>query len=124
MLLVDSWCLNRQSTDDAEDIVLAHDQVSIAVDLDFSAAVFRNQHLVAGFNGEIDFLAVVVNFTGAKSDDFATTLPSCGFSFAVSGIMMPPFFTSVSSIGCTSTRSPSGLTLTDAIISFSTPLFT
>ena len=71
MLLVDSWCLNRQSTDDAEDIVLAHDQVSIAVDLDFSAAVFRNQHLVAGFNGEIDFLAVVVNFTGAKSDDFA-----------------------------------------------------
>src|SRR5213595_2854530 len=71
MLLVDSWCLNRQSTDDAEDIVLAHDQVSIAVDLDFSAAVFRNQHLVAGFNGEIDFLSIVVNFTGAKSDDFA-----------------------------------------------------
>ena len=37
--------------------------------------------------------------------------------------MIPPFFTSVSSIGCTSTRSPSGLTLTDAIGSFSTPLF-
>src|ERR1700704_1853957 len=45
----------------------------------------------------------------------ATTLPSCGFSFAVSGIMMPPFFTSCSSIGCTSTRSPSGFTLTVAI---------
>src|SRR5207244_8856770 len=71
MLLVDSWCLNRQSTDDAEDIVLAHDQVSIAVDLDFSAAVFRDQHLVAGFYGEIDFLALVVNFTGAKIDDFS-----------------------------------------------------
>src|SRR5438552_15809190 len=42
----------------------------------------------------------------------ATTLPSCGFSFAVSGMMIPPFFTSFSSIGCTSTRSPSGLTLT------------
>src|SRR5439155_8539184 len=53
----------------------------------------------------------------------ATTLPSCGFSFAVSGIMIPPFFVSVSSIGCTSTRSPSGLTLTDAIIFFFTPLF-
>jgi hypothetical protein len=39
-------------------------------------------------------------------------------------MMIPPFFTSVSSIGCTSTRSPSGLTLTDAIVSFSTPLFT
>src|SRR5438874_9359872 len=48
----------------------------------------------------------------------ATTLPSCGFSFAVSGIMIPPFFTSVSSIGCTNTRSPSGLTLTDAIVFF------
>src|SRR5213080_2326688 len=45
----------------------------------------------------------------------ATTLPSCGFSFAVSGIMIPPFFTSCSSIGCTSTRSPSGFTLTAAI---------
>src|SRR5581483_5950771 len=45
----------------------------------------------------------------------ATTLPSCGFSLAVSGIMIPPFFTSVSSSGCTSTRSPRGLTLTFAI---------
>src|SRR5436309_1329286 len=45
----------------------------------------------------------------------ATTLPSCGFSFAVSGMMIPPFFTSFSSIGCTSTRSPSGFTLTVAI---------
>src|SRR6185436_5610416 len=41
----------------------------------------------------------------------ATTLPSCGFSLAVSGIMMPPFLVSCSSIGCTSTRSPSGFTL-------------
>src|SRR2546428_668634 len=41
----------------------------------------------------------------------ATTLPSCGFSLAVSGIMIPPFFVSVSSIGCTSTRSPRGFTL-------------
>src|SRR5439155_23363609 len=31
------------------------------------------------------------------------------------GIMIPPFFTSCSSIGCTSTRSPSGFTLTAAI---------
>ncbi len=71
MLLVDSCGLVDKSTDDAEDIILAHDQVGIAVDLDFSAAVFRDQHLVAGFHGEIDFLAVVVDFTGAKSDDFA-----------------------------------------------------
>src|SRR5690242_1179706 len=45
----------------------------------------------------------------------ATTLPSCGFSLAVSGMMIPPFFTSCSSSGCTSTRSPRGLTLTVAI---------
>src|SRR6266536_6222753 len=30
-------------------------------------------------------------------------------------MMIPPFFTSCSSSGCTSTRSPSGLTLTAAI---------
>ena len=40
MLLVDSFGLIDKSTDDAEDIILAHDQVGIAVDLDFSAAVF------------------------------------------------------------------------------------
>src|SRR6266480_1369769 len=45
----------------------------------------------------------------------ATTFPSCGFSLAVSGMMIPPFFTSCSSSGCTSTRSPSGFTLTVAI---------
>src|SRR6266403_557474 len=45
----------------------------------------------------------------------ATTLPSCGFSFAVSGMMIPPFLVSCSSSGCTSTRSPSGFTFTPAI---------
>src|SRR5437868_15390117 len=45
----------------------------------------------------------------------ATTFPSCGFSLAVSGMMIPPFFISCSSSGCTSTRSPRGLTLTAAI---------
>src|SRR5882724_12622253 len=58
-------------TDDAEDVVLAHDQVGFVFDLDFGAAVFRDQHLVTFLHGEIDFLAVVVDFTGAKSDDFA-----------------------------------------------------
>src|SRR5437660_9661349 len=64
VLVVSCW-VDRQSADDAEDVVLPHDQVSIAVDLDFSTAVFRDQHLVAGFHGESDFLAVVVDFTGA-----------------------------------------------------------
>src|SRR5439155_1397006 len=41
----------------------------------------------------------------------ATTMPSVGFSLALSGMIMPPFLTSFSSAGSTRTRSPSGLTL-------------
>src|SRR6266403_1546525 len=63
--------VESSSTDDAEDVVLAHDQVRLIVDLDFCAAVFRNENLVPFLHGEIDFLAVVVDFTGTKSDDFA-----------------------------------------------------
>ena len=57
--------------DDAEDVVLAHDQVSLAVDFDFGAAVFGDQHFVTSFDGEFDFLAIVVDLAGAESDDFA-----------------------------------------------------
>src|SRR5437764_1830253 len=63
--------VESSSTDDAEDVVLAHDQVRLIVDLDFGAAVFRNENLVPFLHGEIDLLAVVIDFTGAKSDDFA-----------------------------------------------------
>src|SRR5436190_18748350 len=63
--------VKSSSTDDANDVVLAHDQVRVVVDLDFGAAVFRNENFVSFLHGEIDFLAVVVDFTGAKSDDFA-----------------------------------------------------
>src|SRR5476649_1589541 len=38
----------------------------------------------------------------------AMTFASWGFSLAVSGMMIPPFLTSPSSSGCTSTRSPRG----------------
>src|SRR5207244_8928630 len=63
--------VESSSTDDAEDVVLTHDQVRLVVDLDFGSAVFRNENLVSFLHSEIDFLAVVVDFTGAKSDDFA-----------------------------------------------------
>src|SRR5438552_5962323 len=63
--------VKSSSTDNAKDVVLAHDQVRLVVDLDFGPAVFRNENLVSFLDGEIDFLAVVVDFTGAKSDDFA-----------------------------------------------------
>src|SRR5437868_11173018 len=58
-------------TNDAEDIVLTHDQVGLAVDFDFSAAVFRNQHRISFLHREIDFLAIVIDFTSAESDDLA-----------------------------------------------------
>src|SRR6202171_673124 len=57
--------------DDAEDVVLAHDQKSIAIDLDFSAAVFRAPHFVSLFHGEIDLLALFVHLARAESDHFA-----------------------------------------------------
>src|SRR5712691_1910839 len=58
-------------TDDTEDVVLAHDQVRLIVDLDFSAPVFRDQHLVAFLHREFDLLAFVVHLARAESDDFA-----------------------------------------------------
>src|SRR5437879_1756819 len=64
-----SFLLLRLS-DDAEDVVLAHDQVILIVDFDFGAAVFRDQHLVALFHREIDFLSVFIDFSGAESDNF------------------------------------------------------
>src|SRR5438067_2812254 len=63
--------VKSSSTDDAKDVVLAHDQVRLVVDLDFGASVVRNENFVSLLHGQIDFLAVVVDFTGAKSDDFA-----------------------------------------------------
>src|SRR2546429_7239335 len=63
--------VESSSTDNSEDGGLTHDQVRLVVDLDFGGAVFRNENLGSFLHGEIDFLAVVVDFTGAKSDDFA-----------------------------------------------------
>ena len=48
----------------------------------------------------------------------AMTSPSCGFSLAVSGMMMPPFFTSFSSRRLTKIRSCNGLNFFIAFRSF------
>src|ERR1035437_4425617 len=47
----------------------------------------------------------------------AMMMPSCGFSLAVSGMMMPPFLVSFSSTGSTRMRSPIGL-MFSAIVCF------
>src|SRR5213594_2117127 len=48
----------------------------------------------------------------------ATTIPSVGFSLAVSGMMMPPFLVSFSSAGSTRTRSPRGFRLMAIVVMF------
>src|SRR5438477_5601411 len=63
--------VESSSTDDAEDVVLTHDQVRLVVDFDFGAAVFRNENLVSFLHREIDFLSIVIDFAGAESDHFA-----------------------------------------------------
>src|SRR5439155_7601083 len=72
--LSDSLCILLVSlalADDAEDVVLAHDQESFAIDFDFGAAVFRNENFVPFLHGEIHLLALFVHLTGAESDHFA-----------------------------------------------------
>src|SRR4051812_25832636 len=59
------------SVEDREEVVLAHDQVLLTIDLDLGAAVLREQHLVAGLHVERDDLAVLVALAGADRDDLA-----------------------------------------------------
>ena len=44
-------------SNDSKDIVLAHDQVVLTVDLDLGAAIFGEEDFVADFDIEFDFLA-------------------------------------------------------------------
>ena len=63
-------------------------QKVLAVDLDLGAGPFAEQHPVARFDVKRNELAAFV--TGSPGPT-AMTSPSCGFSLAVSGMMMPPF---------------------------------
>src|SRR5215831_1114918 len=56
------------SVEHGEEVVLAHDQVLFAVDLDLGAAVLAEQHAVAGLDLERDDLAVLVALARADSD--------------------------------------------------------
>src|SRR5215471_11364640 len=85
-MLVD--CLIGGLSNNAEDVVLAHDQVIFIVDFDFGAAVFRDQHLVAFLHREIDFLSFLIDFPGAESDD----LPLLWFFLGGIGDDDPAFF--------------------------------
>src|SRR6202795_2999540 len=56
-------------THDSEDVVLAHDQVVLTIDLDFGASVFGDEDFVADFDGEFDLLAIVVELASADGCD-------------------------------------------------------
>ena len=57
--------------DDGQDFVLAHDEVFLAIELDFLAGVLAEQDEVAGLHVERHALAVVLGLAIAGSDDFA-----------------------------------------------------
>src|SRR5512132_215364 len=65
--LWDEWAL----ADDADDVVFAHVEVVLAVELEFLAGVLAEQHAIADLHAHRDGLAVVVGLAGAGRDDFA-----------------------------------------------------
>jgi hypothetical protein len=75
-----------RSADDAQDVAFLHDQQVLAVELHFGARPLAEQDAVAGLDVERLELAVSSRAPGPA----AMTSPSCGFSLAVSGMMIPP----------------------------------
>ena len=67
----------------SENIGFTDDQQVLPRYFDFSAGIFSIKHSVAGFT---------VTGSSFLPGPAATTAPRCGFSFAVSGIIMPPLF--------------------------------
>jgi hypothetical protein len=67
--------------DDAEDVALFHDEQILAVDLDLGAGPLAEQHVSIGLS---------LPDSSRPPGPTATTSPCEGFSFAVSGMMMPP----------------------------------
>src|ERR1041384_4524777 len=55
----------------AEDVVLAHDQVILLIDLDLRATVLADQHAIALLDFKRDELAVFISLAGAHGDDLA-----------------------------------------------------
>ena len=90
---------------DAEDFFFFHDDEVFAINLDFGAGILAEQDAVAFLDCEREGLAFVVGAAFAGGD----TSPSCGLSFALSGMMMPPRVVDASSTRRTRMRSCSGL---------------
>ena len=57
--------------DDADDVVFAHVQEILPIQLEFLARVLAEQDLVAGLHAHRDDLAVLVSLAGTAVDHFA-----------------------------------------------------
>src|SRR6266487_3423987 len=62
---------NESSGDHAHDVGFLHDEELVAIELDFGARPFAEQHAVAGFDAHRDQLAVLVAAAGADGDNLA-----------------------------------------------------
>ena len=80
--------------DDGEHFVFAHDEVFLAIELDLLAGVLAEEDEVAGLDVE---RRRACRRPSTLPLPAAMTLPCCGFSLAVSGMMIPPIFCSPSS---------------------------
>src|SRR5678816_929609 len=69
MLLYWRWVPVRDSADDRENVLFAHDQVLVAVDLHFGAGVLAHEDLVAGLHFQRNALAVIGDAAGTDGDD-------------------------------------------------------
>ena len=67
-------------------VALLYDEVLDAIDFDLSARPFAEQNAVSDLDVDRDELAALV----APPGPTAVTSPCCGFSWAVSGMIMPP----------------------------------
>src|SRR5215510_11717554 len=81
-----------------------HDHQLFAVGLDLGAGPFAEQHPIADLHIQWVHLAIL----RARARPDAVTSPSMDFSFAVSGMMMPPAVLASWSTLRTRTRSCSG----------------
>jgi hypothetical protein len=78
----------RRALDHAHDVALLHDEELLAIELDLGSGPFAEEDAVPDFQIDWDQLAVLVPPAGPT----AITSPSCGFSLAVSGMMIPTWF--------------------------------
>jgi hypothetical protein len=71
-LVVGCWLLvDDELLDHSQNVVGAHDLVLLAIQLDFRAAVFADEHAVALLDLKRDFLPVVIGLAGAERHDDA-----------------------------------------------------